>query len=193
MQSSWSCGTHRIVMALPGVRNYQEGQVMDMRFSVRCGLAFATLFVVLLPFTIRADVSRETQHARLIAYAGSYEGNQLLADPGVAPLLRRVAGDHLEHLLRNLNVVGSVDLVSGWLKLAGNAPHSGTEEEAAVCINPDGQVVHAAIFSKGQIMVLTELSDYVNLPLCIKDWITQVTSLHSDRLAQPANVRLESR
>lgn len=165
---------------------------MCMRLLVRRWLPVATL-LALLPLVIRADITAGTRHARLLDYVGSYESNQLLADPRVAPLLQRVAGDQLEHLRENINVLGPVDLVSGWLKLAGNAPHAGTEEEAVICINPDRVEVQAAIFSKGKIMVLSEQTDYMNLPLCIKDWITQVNSLHHDRMVRPSNVSLGQR
>ncbi len=151
------------------------------------------MLLTLLPPAIRADVSTDTRHARLFDYVGSYETDQLLADPRVAPLLQRVAGNQLEHLRENINVQGSVDLVSGWLRLAGNAPHGGTEEEGVICIYPDRAEVQAAIFSKGKITVLTEQGDYMNLPLCIKDWITQVNSLHKDRMVQPSNVSLRRR
>ncbi len=165
---------------------------MCMRLSVQRWLLVATL-LALLPLAIRADVPAGTRHARLFDYVGSYETDQLLADPRVAPLLQRVAGNQLKHLRENINVLGSVDLVSGWLKLAGNAPHAGTEEEGVICINPDRAEVQAAIFSKGKITVLTEQTDYMNLPLCIKDWITEVNSLHNDRMVQPSNVRFRQR
>jgi len=171
---------------------FKEDQVMCLRFTIQGWSSSATLLTLLLSFTIRADVPAVTEHARLFDYVGSYETDQLLADPRVAPLLRQLAGDQLEHLRHNLDVRGSVDLVSGWLKLAGNAPHGGTEEEAVVCINPEGTESQAAIFSKGKIMVLTKLTDYTNLTLCIKDWVTQVNSLHNDRLVQPSNVSVQS-
>lgn len=165
---------------------------MCRRLSVRSWLPVVTL-IALQPLAIRADVPAGTRHARLFDYVGSYETDQLLADPRVAPLLQRVAGKQLEHLRENINVLGSVDLVSGWLQLAGNAPHGGTEEEGVICINPDRAEVQAAIYSKGKIMVLSEQTDYMNLPLCIKDWITQVNSLHNDRMVQPSNVSMGRR
>lgn len=105
--------------------------------------------------------------------------------------LAHVAGPHLDHVLRNIGVTGPVDLISGWLTIDGNAPRSGTEEEAIVCIWPGEPVaVQAAIFSHGEIKVLSTSDSYMNLPLAIKDWITQVNSLHRNRMTQPANVEL---
>ena len=78
---------------------------MCRRLSVRSWLPVVTL-LALQPLAIRADVPAGTRHARLFDYVGSYETDQLLADPRVAPLLQRVAGKQLEHLRENINVLG---------------------------------------------------------------------------------------
>ena len=49
--------------------------------------------------------------------------------------------------------------------------------------------VNAAILSAGAIAVFTRIGDYASLPLCIKDWVTQVNSGHRDRFTRPPNVR----
>lgn len=126
----------------------------------------------------------------LRSYVGSYAVDQLMDEPQVKAELDRIAGGRLTHLRRNLNVVGPVDLVAGWLSVAGNAPHGGTDEEAVLCVRADGNAVHAAILSNQQITVLTAATDYVDLPLCIKDWITLANSGHRDRLRHPANTSL---
>jgi len=46
----------------------------------------------------------------------------------------------------------------------------------------------AAILSKGRVTVFAKDRIYDKLMLCIKDWITQVSSRHRDRFAQPKNV-----
>lgn len=156
-------------------------------------LRFAIAAVIALSATIPAIPANEPPPAnddRLLRYAGSYETDQFLADPRVADPLRRVAGGDLAHLQHNLDVRGSIDLVSGWLTIAGNAPHAGTAEEAVVCIHPDGGSAHAAILSDGVITVMTTVDDYVSLPLCVKDWITLVNSRHVDRLTRPMNTRI---
>lgn len=129
---------------------------------------------------------------RLNAYAGTYSTSEFLNDPAVAGELRIIAGGELEHVELNLNVTGPIDLISGWLTVSGNAPHQGTEEEAVVCMHPELKQVHAALFSDARFTVLTRADSYVQLPLCIKDWITLVESRHRNRLVQPANVRLQS-
>ena len=123
-------------------------------------------------------------------YAGSDDTDALLNEPPVRHALRRLLGDELPHLELNLNVRGSVDLISGTLSLSGNAPHQGTEEEAVVCISGYNLEVSAAIFSKGNVTVYSRVPQYDYLPLCIKDWITLVNSSHQDRMTAPGNVRM---
>ena len=50
--------------------------------------------------------------------------------------------------------------------------------------------VSAAIFSNGAVTAYSRGGGYDNLPICIKDWITQVNSGHKDRFEQPQNVRM---
>jgi hypothetical protein len=146
--------------------------------------------LLVAPSGVPAIESSRISHDSLLGYAGTYDTDQFFSDPRVSDPLSEVADADLDRLQRNLSVRGSIDLISGWLAVAGNAPHAGTEEEAVVCIHPDSGNAHAAIFSKGAISVLTMESDYVHLPLCVKDWITQVNSRHLDRLTQPDNTRL---
>ncbi len=74
--------------------------------------------------------------------------------------------------------------------VSGNAPHQGTEEEAVVCVDPYRSTIDAALFSQGTVTVFTRQAAYENLPICIKDWITQVNSGHTARLQRPRNVQL---
>jgi hypothetical protein len=104
--------------------------------------------------------------------------------------LQKLLGAELDHLFRNLNVRGAVDLDDETLSISGNAPHQGTEEEAIVCttVLSIKTIVEAGIFSKGAITVYSREKQYVNASICIKDWITQVNSGHKDRFVKPANV-----
>jgi hypothetical protein len=142
------------------------------------------------PATVRAAGPPNSDRENLLDYAGSYDSAALLAKPRIQNELQRIAGDELDHLQRNLNVSGRIDLIDGWLGIAGNAPHAGTEEEAVICINPVSNSVHAAILSGEAITILTDAAAYTDLPLCIKDWITLANSRHRDRLIQPANASL---
>lgn len=123
-------------------------------------------------------------------YTGSYDTDALLNEPVVRTSLERLLGSEMQHFSNNLNVRGSVDLISGSLSLSGNAAHGGGAEEAVLCVSMYNSTVSAAIFSIGTITVYSEYPDYNSQGLCIKDWITQVNSGHRDRLAVPANVRI---
>jgi hypothetical protein len=123
------------------------------------------------------------------AFAGSADTDAFLRDPGLRAALVRLLGASLAHLEANLYVRGEVDLIGGQLSLVGNAAHAGGEEEAVVCVAVYDGAVNAAILSAGAITVYTASADYASLPLCIKDWVTQVNSAHRDRFAKPANVR----
>lgn len=123
------------------------------------------------------------------SFAGSADTDAFLRDPGVRAELKLLLGGSIARLEDNLSVRGEVDLVGGQLMLVGNAPHGGAEEEAVVCVAVYDGAVNAAILSAGVITVFTKSVDYASLPLCIKDWVTQVNSGHRDRFAKPSNVR----
>ncbi len=137
-----------------------------------------------------AQNSEATARAFLAKYAGSDDTDALLREPAVKSELQKLVGPQLSHLTRNLDVKGSVDVISGVLAVAGNAPHGGTEEEGVVCVAPPGTLVEAAIYSKGVITVYARAEQYEFLMLCTKDWVTQVNSHHNDRFTQPKNVKL---
>ena len=131
-----------------------------------------------------------TSRAMLAKYAGSYDPDALLKEPAVRAELQKLLGAQMNHLERNLNVKGAVDLIGQTLSISGNAPHQGTEEEAVVCVAPFNMTVEAAILSKGAVTVFTRTEKYEAATLCIKDWITLANSGHTDRLQQPANVSM---
>ena len=125
-------------------------------------------------------------------YVGSPNSDGLLREPGVRSQLEALLGKALPKLRQNIEVAGDVDLVGGALRVSGNAPHKGTEEEGIICISDVGTapLVEAAIFSKGRVTVFAKAEKYEYAMLCIKDWITQVNSMHRDRFDQPKNVQL---
>lgn len=137
-----------------------------------------------------AQTAEAAGKAMMTKYANSDDTDALLREPAVRAQLQKLLGPQLGTLQQNLDVRGSVDVIGGVLSISGNAPHAGTEEEAVVCVAPIGPVVQAAIFSKGKTTVFASEANYEYLFRCIKDWITQVNSLHIDRFQQPANVRL---
>lgn len=140
--------------------------------------------------TVSAQGAEDAARAMLAKWAGSYDTDAFLREPAVRTELKKLLGPELEHLERNLNVKGAVDLSGSTLSVNGNAPHMGTEEEAVVCFTPINNTVEAAILSRGTITVFARAEKYEYTTLCIKDWITQANSGHVDRMKQPANVRV---
>jgi len=128
-------------------------------------------------------------------YIGNPDTDALLKEPAVRGPLEAMLGKQLPRLIQNLNVRGDVELIGGALKLSGNAPHKGGEEEAVVCIADQGPVpyVEAAIFSKGKVTIFTKSPQYDGVMICVKDWVTQVNSGHRDRMTQPKNVQVVAR
>ena len=139
-----------------------------------------------------AESDEASRRAMIGKRAGSYNSEGFLKEPAVRGELQKLLGAELDHLFRNLNVRGAVDLDDETLSISGNAPHQGTEEEAIVCatVLPLKTIVEAAIFSKGAVTVYTRAEKYEYASICIKDWITLVNSGHADRFIQPANVRV---
>jgi hypothetical protein len=155
-----------------------------------CRLVTSALTLLLMvPLGAAAQASTRPL---LKKYIGNPDTDALLKEPAVRSQLESMLGKQLPTLIRNLNVKGDVELISGALALQGNAPHKGGEEEAIVCIADQGPTPHieAAIFSKGKVTVYAKAPQYDYLMICVKDWITQVNSGHRDRMAQPKNVQV---
>jgi hypothetical protein len=154
--------------------------------------AIAMPLLLLNPWrNLSAQAPRRTTAAALVrTYANTDLGFRLLREAPVRAALVRLLGDRLPQLERNLDVSGSVDVIDGSLAVSGIAPHHGGEDEAIVCIVTYDLSVHAAILSGRTIDVFTPSASYANVPLCIKDWITQINSGHRDRFDPPGNVRI---
>ena len=116
------------------------------------------------------------KHADWVRYAGTRDQHKLLAEPLVVAQLRRLPASVRRHLLRNLAVTGSIDLVSCDLVIAGNAEHMGGAENAIVDINLYSGTLSAAILSRGRIDIYADTAGmpagmaYDAVPLSIKDW-----------------------
>ena len=149
----------------------------------------STLVGFALAMLLAPAAQAQDQAPPLRKYVGSPDYTALLKEPNVKANLTAVAGKQLPALLRNLGVSGDVDRIGGALMVAGNAPHKGGEEEAVICVAEYDGKVEAALFSKSRVTVFAKDQNYEFLMLCIKDWITQVSSGHRDRFKQPGNVQ----
>lgn len=149
---------------------------------------------VFLSVMISAQVQND--FSRFKAYAGDYKSNEILEDKTLKPILKKILGKEYNHFITNLDVIGSVDLISGGIVLEGNASHNGGEEMAKLDINLYGGIVTAAIFSKGKIDIYTDRKDYkkqdpnnyMSLPISIKDWIAVLSTQLKYRFDKPSNL-----
>jgi hypothetical protein len=154
----------------------------------------ASILFVFLAVTISAQVQNDFSHFKV--FAGDYKSYEVLEDKKLKPILKKILGKEYQHFISNLDVIGSVDLISGGIVLEGNASHGGGEEMAKLDVNLYSGVVTAAILSKGKIDVYTDRKDYkkqnpdnyMSLPISIKDWIALIVTELKYRFDKPANL-----
>ena len=154
----------------------------------------ASILFVFLAVTISAQVQNDFSHFKV--YVGDYKSYEVLEDKKLKPILKKILGKEYQHFISNLDVIGSVDLISGGIVLEGNASHGGGEEMAKLDVNLYNGVVTAAILSKGKIEVYTDRKDYkkqnpdnyMSLPISIKDWIALIVTELKYRFDKPANL-----
>ena len=143
---------------------------------------------------ISAQVQNDFSHFKV--YAGDYKSHEVLEDKTLKPILKKILGKEYQHFITNLDVIGSVDLISGGIVLEGNASHNGGEEMAKLDVNLYNGVVTAAILSKGKIEVYTDRKDYkkqdpnnyMSLPISVKDWIALIVTELKYRFDKPQNL-----
>ena len=156
-------------------------------------MRIAILFVF-LTVTITAQMQNDFSHFKV--FAGDYKSYEVLEDKILKPILKKILGKEYQHFINNLDVIGSVDLISGGIALEGNASHKGGEEMAKLDVNLYNGVVTAAILSKGKIDVYTDrksykkqdTDNYISLPISIKDWIALIVTELKYRFDKPANL-----
>lgn len=154
----------------------------------------AAILFVFLTVTISAQVQNDFSHFKI--FAGDYKSYEVLEDKKLKPILKKILGKEYQHFISNLDVIGSVDLISGSIVLEGNASHGGGEEMAKLDVNLYSGVVTAAILSKGKIDVYTDRKDYkkqnpdnyMSLPISIKDWIALIVTELKYRFDKPTNL-----
>ena len=154
----------------------------------------ASILFVFLAVTISAQVQNDFSYFKI--FAGDYKSYEVLEDKKLKPILKKILGKEYQHFISNLDIIGSVDLISGGIVLEGNASHGGGEEMAKLDVNLYNGVVTAAILSKGKIDVYTDRKDYkkqnpdnyMSLPISIKDWIALIVTELKYRFDKPANL-----
>jgi hypothetical protein len=152
------------------------------------------LLLIFFSVIISAQVQNDFSHFKV--FAGDYKSYEVLEDKILKPILKKILGKEYQHFINNLDVIGSVDLISGGIALEGNASHKGGEEMAKLDVNLYNGVVTAAIFSKGKIDIYTDRKgykkqdpdNYMSLPISIKDWIALIVTELKYRFDKPGNL-----
>jgi len=128
--------------------------------------------------------------AHLMSYAGSYDTDAFLNEPEVSAAIARLMGGERDHLLANVAVRGSIDLVGCELVISGNAEHQGGEEDGVVSFSLGAGTASAALRSGGAFHVYTQDGSYDSAPISVKDWIAVAASGYEMRFGAPAGTRL---
>ncbi|HEY8554528.1 MAG TPA: hypothetical protein VIL43_08320 [Burkholderiales bacterium] len=170
---------------------------MDGTTVIRYFVPSAALLVCMLSGCMPAatDANPDAAGDALIdRYVGTWDLDELFAEPALAAELGALLGERLEHVMFALDVTGGIEYYGGGLLVSGNAPHAGGENEAIVCMQPFGAdvQVHVGHYIDDTITLYTRQTRYDFLPTCIKDWVGLRNARHAHRLRQPANVRLQT-
>lgn len=112
----------------------------------------------------------------LAAYAGSYEVDKLFNDPALVQRLQQRLGSEFAHVRDNLGVVGPISVEGCDLSVAGNQPHRGSEEEAAVSVDLRRDRVAVGVLSGRRILVYADAGASVpgQWPRSLLDWVTRM-------------------
>lgn len=153
---------------------------------MKIGAALMLGMIVASPALAAGDPGEKLVHK----YVAGWDIDGLLKEPVVAAGLNKIPAAQRAKLKTSLNVTSGVEYVGGHLRVEGNAPHSGGEEAAVLCVDPYGNKVQAAIFSKGAIQVYTTETRYDYLTTCVRDWIAVASTNFNIRFNKPASVQL---
>jgi hypothetical protein len=137
--------------------------------------------------------------AGLMSYAGTYTGEAhvpLDANPAVRTRLDRLPESVREHLARNLDARGAVDLIGCHLVLSGNAAHRGGEENAVLDVNLYSGAVTVGLLSRGRIDIYldedsTAGTGYTgSVPPAVRWWAAMAAGAFSAAQRPPPGTRV---
>ncbi len=160
-----------------------------MPAPVRVWIPCLLLIAVACPPALPAQHTlASTDHDRLLAYVNTYDGSRLLADSIVAPQLARLLAGELDHLKRNLDVIGPIGVQSMMLTLSGNAAHAGGEEDGFLGVSLADGAVYACLLTHGAIEVYAASQPYAQLPDAVRHWILYTWASTHVQDGEPPNV-----
>jgi hypothetical protein len=164
-------------------------------------LLLMLLAMAVLPFPAAAACSGKL--ADLQSYAGkSGVIDDLLSAPAIATRLARLSAQTRQHLERNLDVSGPMQLTGCHLVASGNAPHMGTEQDAVLDVDLRSGTVVAAIHARGRIDIYVLADPGAHSPRwdalsrSLREWAVRADMGFPPqppaRLARPSSVRLHA-
>jgi hypothetical protein len=126
---------------------------------------------------------------RLAGLIGTYNNDALLDDQQVKQAMRQVVGKDVGLLKQNLATRGPIDFIDGNLVLAGQAPHMGGDEEAAIWVKVYDGSVRAVIMHQGKVTIYAKETQYDHLPVQFRSYVRNLVAPSGE--APPPGVRWE--
>lgn len=151
----------------------------------------AKRFCAILIFTVVSAAFSEDidwkkgKLGHLSTYIGTYNIMAIYDDPYVNRVLKDRLGKEYQHLIRNLQVRGPIDMVGGHLVVSGNEPHNAYNEAAILTVSPYDGEVNVALFSQGKITLYSQRDKYEYLPADLQVWIFLINKEDSNIYSTP--------
>ncbi|HTZ67070.1 MAG TPA: hypothetical protein VMB83_06325 [Roseiarcus sp.] len=141
-------------------------------FSIAVALTVAAILVVVSTPTSAQDVDwKKGKLGYLVRLIGTYNSDALLDDPQVKQAMRLVVGKDVGLLKENLAARGPIDFIDGNLVLAGQAPHMGGTEEAALWVKVYDGSARAVIMHQGKVTIYAKELQYYHLPVQFRSYV----------------------
>jgi hypothetical protein len=113
---------------------------------------------------------------RLAGLIGTYNNDALLDDPQVKQAMTLAVGKDVGLLRQNLATRGPIDFIDGNLVLAGQAPHLGGAEEAAIWVKVYDGSVRAVIMHQGKVTIYAKEAQYDHLPAQFRSYVRSLVA-----------------
>lgn len=119
------------------------------------------------------DIDWKTNGAwpHLAPLIGTYGVTEVFSDPEARAAIDRVMGGDATALWDRLKVQGPMGFENDCLTVAGNMPHQGGSEMAALWLCLYKGEAHVALMRDGRIEIRSPKPDYSDLPNGLKAWV----------------------